>query len=102
MRLGWLRTLRLGLSDARKRVLRRQQGLAEEARAQAGQACRAGPLCNPLRRRGDRMRERILHIIDKPAAVIVDMDGTLSDATHRLRFIKEKPKDWEKFFDLCG
>lgn len=48
------------------------------------------------------MSERILHIIDKPAAVIVDMDGTLSDATHRLRFIKEKPKDWDKFFDLCG
>jgi hypothetical protein len=40
--------------------------------------------------------------LDKPAAVIVDMDGTLSDATHRLHLIASKPKDWDRFFALCG
>lgn len=33
--------------------------------------------------------------------VIVDVDGTLSDPTHRLHFIKTKPKDWPAFFDAC-
>lgn len=33
--------------------------------------------------------------------VIVDIDGTLSDPTHRLHFIKTKPKDWPAFFDAC-
>lgn len=31
--------------------------------------------------------------------VIVDIDGTLSDLTHRLHFSKEPTKDWDKFFD---
>lgn len=38
----------------------------------------------------------------RPAAVIVDMDGTLSDASHRLPLIAGKPKDWGRFFALCG
>ena len=41
-------------------------------------------------------------ISDKPAAVIVDMDGTLSDATHRLKWIQQTPKDWDRFFDGCS
>ena len=34
------------------------------------------------------------------AEVIVDIDGTLSDLTHRLHFSKEPTKDWDKFFEL--
>lgn len=31
-------------------------------------------------------------------AIIVDLDGTLSDLTHRQHFLEQKPKDWESFF----
>lgn len=31
--------------------------------------------------------------------VIVDIDGTLADASHRIHFIQKKPKDWKAFFD---
>lgn len=35
--------------------------------------------------------------------VIFDIDGTLSDPTHRLRFITEQePKDWDAFYAACG
>lgn len=30
--------------------------------------------------------------------IIVDIDGTIADATHRLHYIKTKPKDWKAFF----
>lgn len=30
-------------------------------------------------------------------AIIVDIDGTLADCSHRLHFIKKKPKDWVSF-----
>lgn len=36
---------------------------------------------------------------DRPE-VIVDIDGTLSDLTHRVHFSKEPTKDWDRFFDL--
>ncbi len=31
-------------------------------------------------------------------AVLVDVDGTLSDASHRLHFLRSRPKDWDGFF----
>tara|TARA_R100000808_G_C2155495_1_gene168230 strand:- start:6269 stop:6790 length:522 start_codon:yes stop_codon:yes gene_type:complete len=31
--------------------------------------------------------------------IIFDIDGTLLDITHRLHFIKKKPKDWASFRD---
>lgn len=31
--------------------------------------------------------------------IIVDMDGTLSDPSHRLHHIKQKPKNWKAFAD---
>ncbi len=31
-------------------------------------------------------------------AVLVDVDGTLSDASHRLHFLLSRPKDWDGFF----
>jgi hypothetical protein len=34
--------------------------------------------------------------------VIVDIDGTLSDATGRQHFLERPRKDWEAFFDACG
>ncbi len=34
--------------------------------------------------------------------IIVDIDGTLADCTHRLHFIQNKPKNWPAFFDACG
>jgi len=30
--------------------------------------------------------------------IICDIDGTLADATHRLHYIQNKPKDWTSFF----
>lgn len=35
----------------------------------------------------------------KKDAVIIDIDGTLSHADHRLHFIENKPKDWDRFFE---
>lgn len=31
-------------------------------------------------------------------AVIFDIDGTLADSTHRLLYLEQKPKRWDKFF----
>lgn len=31
-----------------------------------------------------------------------DIDGTLSDPTHRLHHIQKQPKDWKSFFAACG
>jgi hypothetical protein len=37
------------------------------------------------------------------AAVLVDIDGVLSDATGRQHFLDEEPKrNWRGFFDACG
>jgi hypothetical protein len=33
--------------------------------------------------------------------IVVDIDGTLADLTHRLHHIQGK-KDWNAFFDACG
>lgn len=35
----------------------------------------------------------------KPLAVIVDIDGTIADASHRLHLIKGETKDWDAFYD---
>ena len=35
----------------------------------------------------------------KDMDMIFDIDGTLVDITHRLHFIKNKPKNWEKFYE---
>lgn len=34
-----------------------------------------------------------------PKIIIVDIDGTVADITHRLSHIEKKPKDWNSFFD---
>lgn len=33
---------------------------------------------------------------------IVDIDGTLANAEHRLHHIQKKPKDWDAFFEGCS
>ena len=35
-------------------------------------------------------------------AVIVDLDGTLSDAAGRQHHLDRRPKDWDAFFDAVG
>lgn len=41
-------------------------------------------------------------IKQRPKAVIFDLDGTLSDITHRLHFIKDKgTEDWKSFNGAC-
>lgn len=32
---------------------------------------------------------------------IFDLDGTLADASHRMHYIKDKPKNWTMFFKEC-
>jgi FMN phosphatase YigB (HAD superfamily) len=32
-------------------------------------------------------------------AIIVDLDGTLSDSSHRQHYMEKKPKDWKSFYD---
>jgi phosphoglycolate phosphatase-like HAD superfamily hydrolase len=36
----------------------------------------------------------------RPLAVF-DIDGVLADVRHRLRFVENKPKDWDAFFDAA-
>ncbi len=36
--------------------------------------------------------------MNKKKAIIVDLDGTLCDHSHRLHFMDSKPKDWTSFF----
>lgn len=35
----------------------------------------------------------------KPKAIIVDLDGTLCDTSHRQHFMQKKPKDWKSFYE---
>ena len=32
---------------------------------------------------------------------IFDIDGTLANSDHRKHLVKQQPRDWDKFFDLC-
>jgi hypothetical protein len=32
---------------------------------------------------------------------LCDLDGTVADCSHRLHFIKDKPKNWKAFFAAC-
>ena len=33
--------------------------------------------------------------------VVVDLDGTVADCTHRLHFINGETKDWKGFYEAC-
>lgn len=35
------------------------------------------------------------------AAIIIDLDGTLCDVSHRTHLVKQSPPDWPAFFDAC-
>jgi phosphoglycolate phosphatase-like HAD superfamily hydrolase len=35
---------------------------------------------------------------DGPGYAVIDIDGVVSDARHRLRFLDRRPKDWDAFF----
>lgn len=37
-----------------------------------------------------------------PKCILVDIDGTLSDPTHRLHFVTGRQKDWPSFFATLG
>lgn len=37
----------------------------------------------------------------KNKAIIVDIDGTLANVDHRLKFVHQTPKDWESFHNGC-
>lgn len=34
-------------------------------------------------------------------AIIIDLDGTLCNVSHRVHHIQKEPKDWPAFFDAC-
>jgi len=34
--------------------------------------------------------------------VLVDIDGTISKVGDRLRYLEQKPKDWDSFYEACG
>lgn len=36
------------------------------------------------------------------AAIIIDLDGTLCDVSHRVHFVKSAAPDWQGFFDACS
>ncbi len=38
----------------------------------------------------------------KPKAIIVDLDGTLADCSHRVHHLQKTPKDWDAFYAGCG
>lgn len=35
------------------------------------------------------------------SAIIIDLDGTLCDVSHRVHFVKAEPPNWPAFFDAC-
>ena len=39
---------------------------------------------------------------DRPAAVVVDLDGVLADTRHRMHFLARRPKDWDGFFSAAA
>lgn len=46
------------------------------------------------------MSERFYKDIVPPLkCVIVDLDGTLADVTHRRHYVSQKPKNWKAFYD---
>ena len=40
-------------------------------------------------------------ILPTKQTVIVDVDGTLANVKHRLKYVKKTPKDWKSFFDAA-
>ena len=40
--------------------------------------------------------------VEPGRAVIFDMDGVLSDAVGRQRFLERGRRDWDAFFEACG
>ncbi len=38
-------------------------------------------------------------MFDPTPAIIVDIDGTLADLTHRLHYVQDSQRDWKAFFD---
>ncbi len=46
-------------------------------------------------------RQYGLYPFEKPD-VIVDIDGTLADITHRRHFVQGEKKDWNSFFGMCN
>lgn len=34
--------------------------------------------------------------------IIFDLDGTVCDCTHRLKYLETKPKDWDSFYGAVG
>ena len=40
--------------------------------------------------------------IEKKEAIVVDIDGTIADNSHRTHLVEGKKKDWSKFFDKMG
>jgi hypothetical protein len=42
--------------------------------------------------------KRARNMEDKPRAIIVDIDGTLSDSSHRKHFLEGDKKDWNSFY----
>ncbi len=34
-------------------------------------------------------------------AIIIDLDGTLCNVSHRVHFVKQSPPNWHAFFDAC-
>ena len=39
--------------------------------------------------------------MNKKSICIFDIDGTLANCDHRLHYIKNKPKNWEAFYNEC-
>lgn len=66
----------------------------------------------------ERDRDRVKHVggtvikcmaiqnglvpFDTDSVVLCDLDGTLSDTTHRLHYVKGENKDWKSFFSGIG
>jgi uncharacterized HAD superfamily protein len=40
--------------------------------------------------------------VEPGAAVVVDIDGVLSDAASRQHYLESPRRDWRAFFDACG
>ena len=48
------------------------------------------------------LKNKIIHRILTGKFIICDIDGTITDPTHRLKYVSGKEKNWEKFFAQCA
>jgi phosphoglycolate phosphatase-like HAD superfamily hydrolase len=40
--------------------------------------------------------------VSQPPYAVIDLDGVVADVRHRLRYLEQRPKNWDAFFAAAG